>query len=152
VSAWIVSKPHIDCLVQACVVEGLVPLDQATETGRMLWQENHNSIADRYADDDPVGSCNAKSVTHCPEVADYHFEGIEAPLDDAIVRWQINCFDYQSCEHEAWETSEARALVHKLADVLNARHPDDEDWYRKAPSVQGWHPWGLDNLAQAVAK
>lgn len=49
-SAWIVSKEHIDVLVQA-LAEGEIVVDiEPSEIGRILWRENLYSIWARYPD------------------------------------------------------------------------------------------------------
>ena len=50
-SAWIVSKDHIDLLVTAALAwEQAVP-EQADHIGQMLWRENLESITYCYPDD-----------------------------------------------------------------------------------------------------
>lgn len=149
-SAWIVSKGHIDCLVQASIAERLTAPHEANETGRMLWQECFNSVVYRYPNDGDGERPGPRDFRDA-DVDDYEFRGVEAPLDDAIVVWQIHCYDYQSCEHPEWETSDARELVLKLEAVIDARHAAEGDsWHYNAPSTQGWHPWGIDSIEQAV--
>jgi hypothetical protein len=132
VSAWIVSKGHIDCLVQSLIAEGLATFADADEVGQMLWHENHLSIQARYGDE--------------PDTPLYHFTGVEAPLDDAIVYKQAQCYDYQSCEHAAWESSEAYKLNEALSTILADRNGGtDALWGRS-----GQAPWGIEHIEQAV--
>jgi hypothetical protein len=131
-SAWLVSKAHIDCLVQAMAVEGVIAFDQATTTGRLLWNENCLSLGARY--DDPIP----------PEIGDYVFKGVGAPLDDAIVRNQIGCYGYQSCEHEEWEASEAKALCDRLQALLDGRLGEEAD--------DTALPWGIDRIEEAFRR
>lgn len=135
-SAWIVSKAHIDCLVQAMVVEGIVPLDKATVTGRELWRENHRSINYRY---------NERQRTPA-----YEFSGIEAPLDDWTVFKQISCYGYQTCERPDWEKSRSYRLTEKLAAVILARLGVTRESVYDHP---GWAdgPWGIDRIEEAIA-
>lgn len=130
-SAWIVTKAHIDCIVQQAIVEGLVSAGEATKVGRELWQENHDSVNYRYSESQP-----------CPA---YRFEGIEAPLDPVIVLKQVDCYDYQSCEHPGWDSSEARRLINALRDRLEAK---GADWHHLSPAAA----WGIDSLLEAVAR
>jgi hypothetical protein len=137
-SAWIVSKAHIDGLVQAAIVEQLVKVEHATSVGQDAWRENCESVAYRYSE--PLDPC----------WKDYRFAGIEAPLDDAVVMHAISCFDYQSCEHPGWETSLAHDLFgHEgsLGKVIVARHDGDENY-------RSWGnrdlPWGVDHIEQYV--
>ena len=127
-SAWIVSKDHIDCIVQAMIAEGLTTMDNATMVGRVLWRQNHHSVDYRY---------NEESDPSCWR--GYRFRGIEAPLDDAIVLQQLWCYEYQSCEDPGWEHSPARVRTNQLATALRAR------------GVQADGPWGIDHIEQAVS-
>lgn len=139
-SAWLVSEAHIDALVQAAVVDGLVEVRAATATGRMLWRENMLSLAYRY--DDPIDE----------EALDgYRFEGIEAPLDDAVILHLAECYRYQTCEHVGWSGSDAARLTAALTSLIGARHPA---WPRDGagdPIPPGDLPWGIDDIAEAVA-
>lgn len=80
------------------------------EVGQMLWNENVRSVAERYPDDPfelpgPVGA------------APYQFE-------DKGYRWQIiepaqvlkscDCYEYQSCETDDWEDTQACAFIQAL--------------------------------------
>lgn len=140
-SAWIVSKGHIDALVQGLVIEGLVEMRQAKEIGQMLWHENHLSIQARYGDP-------ADTPAYEPEL-------IEAPLNDAILARQISCYDYQSCEHPEWRTTEAYKLVSTLNDLLAIRNggaPEmaDQDWTTSYEREHGRIPWGIDSITECV--
>lgn len=135
-SAWIVSKGHIDCLVQALIVEGIVPMSEATPAGQLLWEENYRSVNCRYSESEA-----------CPE---YVFEGVEAPLDDAIVWRQLDCYDYQTCEHAAWGDpgNPARKLHDALEAVYRARHGVESSHDLPRDGM----PWGITTIAEAVAR
>lgn len=135
-SAWIVSKGHIDCLVQAMITEGLATFAEADELGQMLWHENHLSIEARYGDE--------------PNTPDYAYTGVEAPLDDLIVFKQARCYDYQTCEHAGWESSRARQLIDALCKAIAERNGTTEDAMYDLP---GWNsaPWGIESIEQAIA-
>lgn len=158
-SAWLVSKAHIDVLVEALVNEKLIPLEDADTVGRMLWGENRASLLARY--DDPFDR----------EANDaYTFDGPWHPLDDAKVAAAITCLDYQACEPGdrgpipsgvAWGESPAFALLTALAKVIADRHgfhPRElSSWWhaerdRRGEEAlsNGW--WGIDNVDQAVAR
>lgn len=129
-SAWIVSKRHIDAIVTALMQAGLVPATQASADayGDMLWRENIASVAYRYR--------------HAP--ADCYYQWEHHALNDQWMRLkQLDCYDYQSCEHPGWEASEAHRLTealraHTLAalNVGRARYQQAER-YDKAP-------WGIN--------
>lgn len=133
-SAWIVSKGHIDAIVQLAIVEQQIGPSEANAVGAMLWAENHASVNYRYNEDTPV--------------PDYAFRGVEAPLDDWIMLKQLECYDYQSCEHPQWAASAGRALVGKLEDRLLRRlgiNPRGSESYVAAP-------WGINEIEEAIAK
>lgn len=134
-SAWIVTKGHIDCLVQAMIVEGIVPMADATSTGKLLWDENHRSVNCRYDESEST--------------PDYVFEGVEAPLDDLVVWRQLDCYDYQTCEHAEWHdpTNPARALHDRLEAIYRARYGSESSY---DVTVVGELPWGIDTIEQAV--
>jgi hypothetical protein len=138
-SAWIVTKDHIDVLVQAIIVEHGGNFDTTADNlGQMLWNENHESVNARYRED--------------TETLGYAFVGMEAPLDPVVVLKAINCYDYQSCEHDGWEGSEAKFLMDWLrerlapkAGLLSADAVYELRAYSEAP-------WGIDRREQAIAK
>jgi hypothetical protein len=55
------------------------------------------------------------------------------PASTVVIAKQIAHYEYQSCEHEGWRDSEARAFCHALGDSL-------------LRSLPGWEqaPWGID--------
>lgn len=138
-SAWIVSKTHVDALVQACVIERIITPEQATELGKHLWQENHRSVNYRYGERKRTPA--------------YEFRGVEAPLDDAVIRRNIECYWYQTCEHpenECYNAAEGKPLG-LLAAALDARH--GEGFEDQAERERGARlPWGIDRWDQVIVK
>lgn len=143
-SAWMVTQEHVDVLVSAAVAFKLIEPDQATETGRMLWSENLESINYRYPD-------TVENTDHIPgpvdfdgaaTVAEYVFTPRSVEEPHFIVK-QLDCFAYQSCEHPGWEDSGARDLCDAIAmTIANTLH--------EGPEVMRDHPtynaaaWGVD--------
>lgn len=116
-SAFLVGNAHIDALVQACGIEGLIPVpaqgDPASQFGRALLFENHRSLRARYADLCPDS----------PDEIDYQFTGVEAPLDDLEVIRAAMCWQYQSCEHgDRFHASQAAQTIAELIAKLADRH------------------------------
>jgi hypothetical protein len=128
-SAWLVSKRHIDAIVTGLINARLIggTVEAADAAGFLLWQENNISVSHRYRE----------------------------PLDDLLYCWQANevdawtllkaidCLDYQSCEHDGWPTSDAFALLDRLAAVTLAKlnagvltYKDSKEWSAA--------PWGLE--------
>lgn len=129
-SAWLVTKAHIDGIVQSLVTEGIVPMEQATETGAMLWMENWNSLQARYGDTPPP-------MDELDNGKPYVWQGIEAPLDPQRVVKALACYDYQSCEHNAWGQSKAYKLTNRLYTILFEKH---------STGSIGEGKWGMDTL------
>lgn len=157
-SAWMVSKAHIDAMVAAAMgfsephesgmrwaqyfdnESGQHTVEihytdhtRASEVGMMLWAENLASIHYRYpdtaeSDNDYPGPLGFSSA----DVATYKWRRTTELAPEVILN-AISCYEYQSCEHPGWRTSEARsfcdALRHKMIYTL--------------PGVRS-APWGLD--------
>lgn len=130
-SAYIVPKQHIAAMVQfamahshgtfrwvhwidrsECTCEELhcADFDRASGVGQMLWNENVASVSARYPDckdlPGPVG-CDYQYGTH----------RVHTPLLSPVAMLKaIDGYEYQSCEHDGWATSSAKAFV----DVLRA--------------------------------
>ena len=150
-SAWIVSKAHIDALVSAAMTSGnpmswyydnpsrrgeitYTDTVKASEVGMMLWGENLASINARYPDtiDDPTacpGPCDFDGSASVPA---YQFTRTQQMTPVQIIK-AIHCYEYQSCEHEGWKTSEAHAFCEALTDKMTNALPGYDD-----------APWGLD--------
>ncbi len=144
-SAWIVEKGHIDCLVQAMIAEDIVTMDRATDVGRVLWHENHLSIEARYGDE--------------PNTPEYTFRGIEAPLDDLIVWRQLACYSYQTCEHARWgdPSTPARSFHDALEMVYKLRYDceSSHELERRTAAEQGVRldlPWGITDIEEAIKR
>jgi hypothetical protein len=114
-SAYVVDKELIDRLVSGALHAKLFDREKATEMGQMLWRENVVSVAYRYS----LATRNAQELAEYEgDVEAYEYTAPETCPDcgagsDEIIR-AIDCLDYQSCEHDAWETSAAYELLGKL--------------------------------------
>lgn len=139
-SAFIVSTDHIDAILTAALAwsDGgrfafyqLVPetdelkrfeltQDTASQIGALLMLENQRSVNCRYSEDDiePI----------------YEFRALPWKLgrkpDPVTVLKAINCYSYQSCEHEAWRTSAAKVFCEFLTSLMVSKLPG----YREAPA------------------
>jgi len=149
VSAWIVERGHIDVLVAAALQYRVIEAKLAGPTGADLWRENHASVNYRY-DEATVTPSYRRAV-----------RAVE-PLHPVAVLKAIDCYDYQSCEHQGWGASRAAQFCTLLRLAVLAEHPE------LAAPVQSRHyhephmtnaytehpvydkaPWGFDVLAQA---
>jgi hypothetical protein len=126
VSAWLCSRAHI-----AAIVEGYrehckpdATTQELSEIGADLWQENWDSVVYRYAHRDGNGPQPVYCTHQKPK---RHYSPAE-------VGKALRCFEYQSCEHPAWEKSEARRLLREIAWSLLSELPGYAD-----------APWGIDD-------
>lgn len=134
-SAWIVSREHIDVLVDSLLRSEAVDYGRLSpdELGRMLWLENVASIHARYPDTaesdsdypGPVGFSRSDAAGY------RHTRRPTPPVDALHDAW--SSFNYQTCEHGGYEASEpfrwARAMIAHLET-----HPDYDPGHRN----QGW--------------
>jgi hypothetical protein len=107
-SAWIVSKTHIDALVTYAIDHAISPKPNPDEVGKLLWYENRKSLRYRYADAD---DCWKELST----LNTYRYE--PAYVSEVAIVKAVHCYAYQSCEHPGWEKSAAK----RLSDVLEQR-------------------------------
>ena len=154
-SAWIVSKEHIDAMVSAALVcaqenrssfrwydaDGnhsheltYTDTEKATKVGAMLWAENLASINARYTDtiDHPENCPGPVGFNGVSSVANYTLKRTPRIPPVAILK-AISCYEYQSCEHAGWKTSQAYQFCASLRDHMISMLPG----YDEAP-------WGLD--------
>ena len=149
-SAWIVDRAHIDLMVTAGLdfsgqhlslrwwwdnplrSDELTPLN-ADAVGRMLWAENLASVAARYPAD-KSGERPGPSGFRDEDVESYRFDSIPGRIDPVVVLKSIDCYEYQSCEHKGWRTSEAHAFCDALRKAAIGRL-----------TGYGDAPWGFDD-------
>jgi hypothetical protein len=136
-SAFIVGKDHIDLLVTAAL-HG--PGDERTVSPGNTWQR-----LVRFGEADALGAMligeNIASVSY--RYGGESLETLPGPLDTAELvtySWQatprlpaaallkaISCYEYQSCEHDAWETSKAKQFCSALRHALISTLPGYSD-------------------------
>ena len=116
-SAYVVDKETIDQLVSAAIDAKLATLDDATAYGQTLWRENVISVAHRYQ----LATRNASELAEYEgDVEAYEYEPQAAPDTRHIIE-AIDCLDFQSCEHDGWQASEAYAQLGKLRTAYPER-------------------------------
>lgn len=149
-SAYVVDRNHIRYIICAAEwVEGrqdkfrwlhdslaegwdtLTP-EKAGEVGQMLWDTNAESVGYRYdtpVDGDLPGPNDQTRVYwHVPA----------APVwepDLAQLFMSLDCYEYQSCEHDGWETLNAHAFIRSLRHSAWRRLPGYRDAEWGAPEV-----------------
>lgn len=111
----------------------------ADAVGAMLWTENMASVAYRYNDAEdmpgPIGLTAADGLTYRWKDPGYRMTAVEALQ-------ALAGYEYQSCEHPGWETSQAHSYCEALRHSLINALPGIEN----AP----W-TWSASNLAAAKA-
>ena len=131
-SAYIVEESHIRFLVQSALTlshNGMrfgsrrVTDETADAVGQMLWDENAKSVNARY----PRDSQTVGTYTH-------HYCNL--PVRSVEVLKALDCYEYQSCEHDGWESSDAHAFCKALRATATAFLPGYNDAPWGAP--QGW--------------
>ena len=116
-SAWILSDIHINAILTAyketwkyrhCSKEhkDLEPSEKdLTTLGQMLVDENYKSINCRYEEK--------------TEARTFKFK--KTKLYSPIQIWVfIDCYEYQTCEHEGWKTSDAKKFLDKIREEIIA--------------------------------
>lgn len=92
-SAFIVSKNHIDTLVKsACDISNRNP----DATGQILMDENYKSVNHRYGKDEKPPKYEYSVPDECSSVQ--------------IIK-ACHCYDYQACETDEYEGSEAQKII-----------------------------------------
>ena len=151
-SAWMVSKGHIDALIRISL-EG--PKDgnrrqwsrpyfqhqeltytQADLLGETLTKENLASINYRYPDTVHNPDNTPGPVEHY-WLEPYEYRSSQAKHITAVEALKaIACYEYQACEHPQWEQSEARAFCQLLREHIICALPGFDA-----------APWGIESAA-----
>jgi hypothetical protein len=138
-SAWLVSKQHIDALVYWIDKVGISKADKDA-LGKRLWSENYRSIRARYGPYDREGKfvkCPAYHYTipQADKVARSEYYAPFDPENIDHIQQLVHCYDYQTCEHDEYETSPVKKMIDKLDHYL----------YRVGANtnVQPKPPWGI---------
>lgn len=142
-SAFMVSKEHIDALVTAASTpadyhhsngglswywgEGREhhamlrygDCDEQNRVGAMLWAENLKSINARYPDTIDGENIPGPADFSPAEIVIYEFEQLPGNVDPLVVLDALSCYEYQTCEHgDEWRASEAHAFCEYLRDKM----------------------------------
>ena len=112
-SAFIVSKHHIDAIISAALAYGVEGLTKRTamDRGRELWEANIASVGVRYPGD-------PEALVIAGRIADVYVPR-QVPVPSIVEAAKlIDCLEYQSCEHDGWATSDAAAFLGKVREAL----------------------------------
>jgi len=135
-SAWIVSKKHIDVIVAAVETHGEWSLSR-TALGRLLWTENLASVAYRYPNDGD-GQRPGPNGFRDNDVNTYKYRTPSDDLTTPVAALKLaESYRYQSCEHPQWQDSAASRIVESLIETLKVGVSEDSEEYEEAP-------WGFD--------
>lgn len=143
-SAWIVSRAHIDAMVQLICESEIVPLSPDL-VGRMLWSENVFSLAYRYPDDKdgerpgPIDFRDDDALTYT-----YRRPSAKLTRHDQLLA--LHCFNYQSSEHPDWKPgNQVHDWIATMIAKLQAAGADDKQATKE--QVNGYPSpiaWGLE--------
>jgi hypothetical protein len=139
-SAFIVSPAHIGALAAFAAHYPGTPVrhyqfDSREETamaiGRALAQANVDSVFHRYGEEVDMLPCDsvAEYLNACAlKARKYNREFPNLPALSIIK--MAKCLDYQSCEYEGWEGSDARQQVDRIISKAINLLPgyDDAPW------------------------
>ena len=129
-SAFVVTHGHINFLVNAAMkgdFPRIKPGDdkEADRVGNMLWKENRRSVAERYP------RCGPDSLPGTiPSESEYVHSYTYAPVTPVQVMKACDCLNYQSCERDDWEESEACKFLTRLRESWSRKVAgyDDAEW------------------------
>ena len=133
-SAWIVSKKHIDVLVAGLIEAGgyrhrgtwvTVTEENASEVGQMLWRENHKSINYRYNERQRTPAYTFELPKEYAQVSPDKFQvgRLCITVEPGVLGKQVSCYNYQTCEHAAYYRSRAYRCVCSIAENLIRQVP-----------------------------
>ena len=155
-SAYMVDREHIAYLLDAAVDTRITDghfywyhngeshhlrcgdFERAAAVGQMLWNANADSIFARYPDTHGDLS-NAPGPIGEFYVYDEHRPQYGLVVEPVQVLKSCNCFAYQSCEHEGWKDSEAKAFIDALIHHAIGRLPGYDKATWGAPERKGRH-------------
>jgi hypothetical protein len=116
-SAFMCSDKHISALACYAAQHDVCRyVGRAEELAKLLHKSNALSLTARYGDpDDPP--------------FEFHFvETRNLPLINVIKA--AHCFEYQACEYDGWEKSEAKRVIESIVSNATVSLPgyDDAPW------------------------
>jgi hypothetical protein len=138
-SAFVVSKRHIDAIVRWAVQRDMVygyehgqgkwrhlTFEDADWLGRMLWAENVTSVEYRYPDTAEGGEYPGPIGFLPDEIVGYKLDTrtwVNAPVSAVQVLKLCHSLDYQSCEHDGWKTSYAKEWLDAIREAAETYVP-----------------------------
>lgn len=160
-SAWIVSKKHIDLMVLAVAEgtrDGLYPAiglsaAQRDRLGQSLVDECVRSVSHRYPNDD-VQAGDLPGPCDPYYLRPYRFEDPRYRPTAAELYKAVDCYAYQSSEHPGWEASKVKRLCDQVRKAVEgncdaARRfaaAANQPSHARHDAWREWEvaPWGFD--------
>jgi hypothetical protein len=115
-SAFLVSKKHVDTLVSAAIKFGMSGMASLPNSlGQTLWDENVKSV------NAGIGPKANKRT--------YEFTAVEVPSPVAVMK-AVQCYQYQASDHAGWEGSAAAEFCDLLihAAIRSSAGYEDAEW------------------------
>jgi hypothetical protein len=122
-SAWLCSENHINLLAAFA--------DNPPATFKLLVAENIRSLEARYPARDFLEEWKQEAAT-------YKYQPTQRSTDQTLVVKCCDCFDYQSCETDDWDVTEAFGFIKAVRRAAIAR-----GGRAKGPDYDA-KPWGID--------
>lgn len=132
-SAYVVDRDHIRYLVQAVSQWEISwyfdgehhtanTYSERNTLGQMLWDENVKSVSHRYPDDpfDLPGRIGDAPYLYREDLP------LVGNIDPVQLIKACHCYQYQSCEHEEWGSSEACAVIESIINTACHKLPGYE--------------------------
>ena len=85
--------------------------EEANRVGQMLWDENIKSVSYRYPNE-PRESL--PGPTRESFIYEFQAHAANPPIEPIQTLKACDGYEYQSCEHPGWHTSEAKAFIDSL--------------------------------------
>jgi hypothetical protein len=130
-SAWIVSRAHIDVLVQALAESERVTDVDPDELGRQLWRENVKAVSIRYPGDTGDGDRPGPIGFRDADADAYTYRRPSKRIELPGVHKAIAAYQYQCAEYDGWDEAQAQLWLNPLRQELEARgirYNDDDPW------------------------
>lgn len=126
--SWFTEDPNEVGQDQAYSTRRQLSFDNADAVGRMLQQENVAGVCACYEDD---------TADQYEWALEYRYsDPCFCPTPQEILK-AVSCYEYQACEHEGWEASEAHAFCVALSNEMqNLLMPEDAPWEWTRESIE----------------